>query len=170
MKARLICDEKGQYLLLCSDGTIAEATISVLARFLKDSKNIEAVSGNVDRWNNQVPYMLDYKAETIAYINDDGCIVISDFTPFERLFEMNIKPGFSADEFLTTAQYAEAVGKSVEQVKIQLRKGCIPNACKLGRDWIIHKDSVLHYPSDNRIVSGDYIGFRKKYGKSAKNK
>ena len=168
MKARLICNEKGEYLLLCSDGTIAEASIAVLARFLKDSKNIDSVSGDVDRWNNQVPYMLDYKGETVAYINDEGCIVISDFTPFEKLLEINVKPGFSADEFLTTAQYAEAVGKSVEQVKIQLRKGRIPNACKLGRDWIIHRDSVKNYPSDNRIVSGDYIGFREKNGKSKK--
>ena len=170
MKARLICNITGDILLLCSDGTIAEATTSILARFLKDAKNIESVSGNFDRWDKQVPYMLDYKGETVAYINDDGCIVISDFRPFESIFERNIKPGFSPEDFLTTAQYAEEVGKSVEQVKIQLRKGCIPNSCKLGRDWIIHKDSVLHYPSDNRIVSGDYIGFRKKYGKSTKNK
>ena len=168
MKARLVCDGTGKYLLLCSDGTIAEANTSVLARFLKDSKNIDTVSGNVDRWDKQVPYMLDFKGETVAYINDDGCIVISDFSPFECLFEMNIKPGFSADEFLTTAQYAEAVGKSVEQVKIQLRKGRIPNACKLGRDWIIHRDSVKNYPADNRIVSGDYIGFREKYSKNKK--
>ena len=168
MKARLICNVTGEYLLLCSDGTIAEASISVLARFLKEAKIIDTISGNLDRWDTQVPYMLDYKGETVAYINDDGCIVISDFTPFQCLFEMSVKPGFAADEFLTTQQYAEEVGKSVEQVKIQLRKGRIPNSCKLGRDWIIHKDSVLHYPADNRIVNGDYIGFREKYSKSKK--
>ena len=166
MKARLISNGTGEYLLLCSDGTIAEANTAVLARFLRDSKNICDVSGSFDRWDNQVPYMLDYKGETVAYINDDGCIVISDFAPFERLFE--VKPGFSADDFLTTAEYADEVGKSVEQVKMQLRNGRIPNACKKGRDWIIHKDSVMHYPADNRIVSGNYIGFRDKYGKAKK--
>lgn len=169
MKARLICNETGEYLLLCLDGTIAEADFSVLARFLKDSKNIDTVSGNLDRWDNQVPYMLDYKGKTVAYINDDGCIVIHDFQPFECLFETSVNLGFSFDEFLTTAQYAEAVGKSVEQVKIMLRTGRIPNACKIGRDWIIHKSSVLHYPADNRIINGEFIGLRDKFNKSKKN-
>ncbi len=170
MKARLICDKSGKCFLLCSDGTIADANATILARFLKDAKNIENVSGTDGRWDKEVPHMLDYKGTTIAYINEKNSIVINDFNPFEVLFEECIKPGFSVEDFLTTAEYAEAVGKSVVQVKIQLRNGRIPNACKIGRDWVIHKDSVLHYPSDNRIVSGEYIGFREKFGKKNKEK
>ena len=53
-------------------------------------------------------------------------------------------------------EYAKEVGKSVEQVKVFLRNGRIPDAKKIGRDWIIARSSVRLYPSDRRISHGEH--------------
>lgn len=166
MKARLIKDNAGAYLLLCSDGSIAEADTVVLMGFLRNVKYIDEVTGNLGRWDAVAPDMFAYAGETFAYINDDYTIIIQNFLPFESLFEIESDSGIY--DFISVADYAQLVGKSIEQVKVHLRNDRIPNARKIGRDWIIHKDSVAFYPTDNRITSGKHIGHHQKYYKSKK--
>lgn len=161
MKARLIKNNSDAYLLLCSDGTIATADTATLTKFLRNSKYIDEVSGTEGRWDKIAPDMFAYDGETLAYINENYHIIILSFLPFELLFESNTDN--SVYDFISVPEYAESVGKSIEQVKVHLRNGRIPNARKIGRDWIIHKDSVAYYPSDNRITSGKHIGKHQKY-------
>ena len=161
MKARLIKSNSGEYLLLCPDGTIAVADTVVLTKFLRNAKYIDAVTGTYGRWDTVAPDMFAYAGETAAYINANYHIIVLSFLPFEVLFE--IDSDNTVYDFISVAEYSQLVGKSIEQVKVHLRNGRIPNARKIGRDWIIHKDSVAFYPSDSRITSGKHIGQHQKY-------
>ena len=161
MKARLIKSSTGEYLVLCSDGTIASADTAVLTKFLRNAQYIGTVTGTRGRWDTVAPDMFAYEGETVAYINANYHIIILSFLPFEVLFE--IDSDNTVYDFISVAEYAEMVGKSIEQVKVHLRNGRIPNARKIGRDWIIHKDSVAFYPADSRITSGKHIGQHQKY-------
>ena len=168
MKARLIKSSSGEYLLLCSDGTIAEADTSILTKFLRNVKYIDEISGTHGRWDTIAPDMFAFDGETFAYINSNYHIIVLNFLPFEELFE--IASSSSLDDFISVSEYAQLVGKSIEQVKVHLRNGRIPNARKIGRDWIISKDSVAFYPTDNRITSGKHIGQHQKYYKTKASK
>lgn len=161
MKARLIKDNSGAYLLLCADGTIQKADTATLTKFLRNSKYIDEVSGSLGRWSDVAPDMFAYEGETLAYINGNYHIIILNFLPFETLFEVESKD--TIYDYISVSEYAESVGKSIEQVKVHLRNGRIPNARKIGRDWVIHKDSVAFYPADNRITSGNHIGKHQRY-------
>ncbi len=161
MKARLIKNNSGVYLLLCSDGTITNADTATLTKFLRNAKYIEEISGSLGRWDAIAPDMFAYEGETLAYINGNYHIVILNFLPFEILFEIESKD--TIYDFISVSEYAASVGKSIEQVKVHLRNGRIPNARKIGRDWVIHKDSVAFYPVDNRITSGHHIGKHQRY-------
>lgn len=163
MKARLIREESGAYSLLCSDGTIVDADTAVLKSFLRNVRYIDNISGGNRRWDEVAPDMFAFEGETYAYINDNYTIVINNFLPFEALF--NIETESSIFDLMSVAEYSQKVGKSIEQVKVHLRNGRIPNARKIGRDWIIHKDSVAFYPTDNRITTGKHIGLHQKYYK-----
>lgn len=156
MKARLFKDEKdNQYKILCADGTIAEANTFNLSKMLRESMFIGSLSGNLGRWIDFVPNMFAYQsqAETYAYVSDEGELIIINFTPFDILFQTS---DYALDNFIGVSEFADAVGKSIEQVKVFLRNGRIPDSRKIGRDWIIHKDSINKYPSDHRLRSGKY--------------
>lgn len=51
--------------------------------------------------------------------------------------------------YLTTKQYGEKVGKSVEWIKVLCRSGRL-GAQKIGRDWVIPADAP--YPADMRFL------------------
>lgn len=146
MKARLY-KEQGTttYKILCSDGTIASATKENLEIFLKNFTEIEKISGTLGHWRNTSTSMLEYEEheKTYAYVTDDYELVVYKFDPFDILLNSNKA---SLDDFIGSIEYADAVGKSVEQIKVLLRAGKIPNAKKIGRDWIIEKDSINKYP------------------------
>ena len=168
MKARLIREGSGVYSVLCPDGTIVDADAVVLRSFLRNVRYIDNISGEDGgrRWDNVAPDMFAYEGETFAYINDDYTIIIKNFLPFEALFQIDTES--SIFDLLSVAEYAEMVGKSIEQVKVHLRNNRIPNARKIGRDWVIHKDSVVFYPTDNRITTGKHIGHHQKYYRKKK--
>jgi hypothetical protein len=157
MKARLIKVNE-EYQILCEDGTIVEATPIVLSDMLRNFKLSEYLKdGELGRWDTQRPDMFSCDGETMAYIceNTDGdVLIIHNFKPFEVLFE---KPSFNMDNLISVNEYASAVGKSVEQVKVHLRNNRIPDARKIGRDWVIAKSSITKYPLDQRVTSGKYL-------------
>ena len=163
MKARLVREALGEFVVLCPDGTIVDADLVVLKNFLRNVRYIDNVSGEDRRWDAVAPDMFAYEGETFAYINDDYTIIINNFLPFEALFQIDTED--SIYDLLSVAEYAELVGKSIEQVKVHLRNNRIPNARKIGRDWVIHKDSVAFYPTDNRVRTGKHIGHHQKYYK-----
>lgn len=63
------------------------------------------------------------------------------------------------EDLIPIAEYANKIGKSTLAVADKCRRGTLPGAVKLGRDWFVPKDA--EYP-DMRIRSGKYIDSRKK--------
>lgn len=66
------------------------------------------------------------------------------------------------DNLITLKEYAAMHGVEVSTIRHRIRKGQVKTAVKFGRDWFIDKDEVY---VDRRIVDGDSIGWRQKYGK-----
>lgn len=57
------------------------------------------------------------------------------------------------------SEYAAKVGRSPISVQQKCRRGNVPGAIKIGRDWLVPADAP--YP-DKRITSGKYRDWRKK--------
>lgn len=53
------------------------------------------------------------------------------------------------------AEYAAKIGKATITVADKCRRGKLPGAMKIGRDWFVPADA--EYP-DYRVHSGKYIG------------
>ena len=159
MKARIYKDELGNsFKILCSDGTIAEATKENLDIFLRKFLFIDQLSGTSGTWNDKSPDMFNYEkdSETYAYITDDYKLVINRFVPFDTVLKCNHCED-CLDELISVSDYAKEVGKSIEQIKVYLRHNRIPGAKKIGRDWVILKSSIHKYPTDQRINNGRYV-------------
>lgn len=59
------------------------------------------------------------------------------------------------NEMIPIAEYAARIGKATITVADKCRRGALPGAVKLGRDWFVPADA--EYP-DYRVKSGKYIG------------
>lgn len=70
------------------------------------------------------------------------------------------------EEMLPIAEYAKKIGKATITVADKCRRGNLPGAVKIGRDWFVPKDA--EYP-DFRVKSGTYIGARRKQKKGDGN-
>ena len=62
------------------------------------------------------------------------------------------------ENMIPIAEYARRIGKAAITVADKCRRGNLPGAVKIGRDWFVPKDA--EYP-DMRIRSGKYIDVRK---------
>ena len=62
------------------------------------------------------------------------------------------------DDMRPIAEYARRIGKATITVADKCRRGALPGAVKLGRDWFVPKGA--EYP-DYRVRSGKYIGSRR---------
>lgn len=146
MKARLIKDVKGELVLLCKDGTIADASKANLIALLKEFKCAANISGDENRrWDNGYPDMGMYPGTEYAMVTDTDQLVLTYFEPFEDIFKVEIEP----TNLLTASEYGDLHGKSVEQVKVYCRSGRILGAVKMGRNWMIPADA--RYPADGRL-------------------
>lgn len=63
------------------------------------------------------------------------------------------------EDLIPIAEYARKIGKATITVADKCRRGALPGARKIGRDWFVPKDA--EYP-DYRVKSGNYIGSRRK--------
>ena len=63
------------------------------------------------------------------------------------------------EDLIPIAEYARRIGKATITVADKCRRGALPGAVKVGRDWFVPANA--EYP-DYRVKSGNYIGFRKK--------
>lgn len=61
-------------------------------------------------------------------------------------------------QMLTITQFAARIGKAPRSVRQKCQAGTLPGAVKIGRDWLIPENAP--YP-DQRIKSGQYVGWRK---------
>ena len=63
------------------------------------------------------------------------------------------------NNMIPIAEYARRIGKAAITVADKCRRGALPGAVKIGRDWFVPADA--EYP-DLRVKSGKYIDARKK--------
>lgn len=70
------------------------------------------------------------------------------------------------EDMIPIAEYAKKIGKATITVADKCRRGNLPGAVKIGRDWFVPKDA--EYP-DFRVKSGTYIGTRRKQKKGDGN-
>ena len=57
------------------------------------------------------------------------------------------------------AEYASKIGRATITVADKCRRGALPGARKIGRDWFVPADA--EYP-DYRVKSGKYVNSKKK--------
>ena len=63
------------------------------------------------------------------------------------------------ESMIPIAEYAKRIGKATITVADKCRRGSLPGARKIGRDWFVPIDAK--YP-DYRVKTGKYIGTRRK--------
>lgn len=63
------------------------------------------------------------------------------------------------ENMIPIAEYAAKIGKATITVADKCRRGSLPGAMKVGRDWFVPADA--EYP-DFRVKSGKYIDARRK--------
>jgi len=146
MKARLLKDATGKVLLLCANGTISEAPITVLANFLLNAKDAKHFSGSDGNWSASYGDMAVYPGDTLAYVADNLDLIISDFTAFEPL----INETYRINHYISLGEYAEKVDKSREIIKVLCRSGRIPGAQKMAGRWMIPKDAPYPVPPERQ--------------------
>jgi len=71
------------------------------------------------------------------------------------------------NNYITVKDYALKYGVAERTVRQKLQGNKIPGAQKIGRDWLIPADAP--YPEDSRLKSGQYKGWRQKYGQGKQN-
>lgn len=61
-------------------------------------------------------------------------------------------------DLITIAEYASRRGLQPDAIRQRIHRGALPEAVKLGRDWLIPPDTPW---TDNRVKSGKYRNWRK---------
>ena len=64
------------------------------------------------------------------------------------------------DEYITIKELAERWEITPRRIQKMCADGKLPGAKKFGRDWAIPQD--IERPTDNRVVTGKYKGWRQK--------
>ena len=65
------------------------------------------------------------------------------------------------ENMIPIAEYAAKIGKATITVADKCRRGNLPGAVKIGRDWFVPADAA--YP-DCRVKSGKYVGKKRNGG------
>lgn len=63
-------------------------------------------------------------------------------------------------KLLSVSEYAAKVGKVPSAIRHKIRRGNLPEAVKMGRDWFIPVDTPY---DDKRFRSGKYTAWREKH-------
>lgn len=148
MKIKLI-KINDEYSLLYKNSIVQNINKMMLSDFLRNFDIFEKLYFSDEQINRRALFYSEaesYDYETIAHIKENKLTIIN-FDPFNFLFEQK---NLTIDDFISTEEYAKKVKKSVEQINVHLRNRRIPNAKKIGRDWVIAKDSIYKYPIDRR--------------------
>lgn len=144
MKARLIYYLDTIELLLCT-GKIKKLTRPEAIEFLLnfDSECYYKGSGS---WSYENLKMEDYHGETIAFVNDEGSLVVENSNYFRDVFKNN-----ESIKLVTAAEYAKLHDKQSAIIRRFCQAGRIDGAIKKGKTWLIPENSP--YPSDERYKS-----------------
>lgn len=145
MKLRLIKTKK-ETQILCSNGSIIEATPKTLSELLVGFKRSFVFKGNERFWSNTCSNIEDVKGETLAYVDDRGALVILNQDAFVSVV--------MRDNYISTTEYANKIGKSRPSIKNMCAAGRIPGAYKTSSGWLIPENAP--YPEDGRSNNGGY--------------
>jgi len=148
MKARLIQDSNGKYLILNRDGTITEGNEEALTLFLSNFKNSNSFTGKDGQWKSDyVKEMSAYPGTELALVTDMNTLVIQDITPFSFLISKYIHME-DRYRYISVDEYAKLHNRSKEMIRAYCRKGLLPGAIKFGKSYLIPKDAI--YPGYKR--------------------
>ena len=145
MKLRLI-KAKNEMQILCSNGSIIEANHKTLSELLVGFKKYFDFKGSEKFWSNTCSNMEDVKGETLAYVDDRGALVILNQNTFASVV--------MHENYISTTEYANKVGKSRPSIKNMCAAGRIPGAYKTSSGWLIPENAP--YPEDGRSNNGGY--------------
>ena len=151
MKLRLIKTKKDAQIL-CLDGSIIEADKKNLSQLLTGFRRPFIFKGEERFWSNTCSNMEDVKGETLAYVDDRGALVILNQDAFASVV--------IHDNYISTTEYANKVGKSRPSIKNMCAAGRIPGAYKTSSGWLIPENAP--YPEDGRSNNGGYHPSSKK--------
>lgn len=143
MKARLITRYR-KLFLLCSDGTIEEADNEVLKKLFVGFSGAEHFRGKDGRWDTKSATMDTYPGKTVAWVDDDGKLVI-----VENVF-IPLVQSVVEEDYITVQEYAAEHSKSETLIKRLCREERIPGAVKKSGKWFIPRLSPL--PPDARYA------------------
>ncbi|MBQ4333438.1 MAG: helix-turn-helix domain-containing protein [Clostridia bacterium] len=127
MKLRLISQNK-ELLLLCTNGSIIKADSVVLNRLLSSFSHPSSFKGNDGYWNASTIKMENVPGQTIAFVDDNRCLVIMS----EGFFGTR-----NITDYITATEFAQKHGKSRASVKNMCDAGRIPGAYKSKIGWMI---------------------------------
>ena len=142
MKARIV-QFRGKTLLLCADGSIAQASEGLLRRVFIGYAAAEAFHGKDGRWDETCVLMEEYQGRSLAWIDDNGLLIIKE-NPFIPLVESVVD-----EDYVTVQVYAEEHGRGESLIKRLCRDGRIPGAVRKGNRWFIPRNAP--YPEDARF-------------------
>ena len=149
MLARLI-NNNGEFQLLCKNGSICNANSNVLVNFLSNFKDAKNFHGTDGEWSKEYGDMAVYPGETIAYIADDGFLVIYDFDVFKPV----TSGGNDLSSYISVTEYAKKHDVSRDMVKAYCTKGRLVGAQMVGGIWLIPEDAP--YPTAPERRRGMY--------------
>lgn len=141
MKARLIQFNK-KTLLLCTDGTIANADEAMLKRLFVGFTVADKFHGKDGRWDEACNDMKNYKGRDLAWVDDNNLLVIKE-NPFICLVESVVD-----EDYVTIQEYADEHGRFESRIKTLCQEGRIPGAIKKGNRWFVPRNAP--YPKDAR--------------------
>ena len=136
MKARVV-KKDGQVLLLCNDGTISVSSNRLMKKFLSLFTDCSTFSGNDGTWTELSLDMGEFPGTTLAYVTDQGALVVLDPTLFSETFSDTVV----MSDYITIDEFAEKYDRSPSLIKAFIRDGRIPGAIRFGRQWAIPMDA-----------------------------
>ena len=142
MRLRMV-SHKGILLLYCNDGTTAIVDDDLLRDIFVNHRANSKFTGTDGRWDNKHEKMEDVPGHTLVYVNSQNVLCIKDSNPFCRLIA-----DVTRNEFISAAEYAERVKKSVARIKKLCAEKRIPGAVKKNGGWLIPRNAA--YPKDGR--------------------
>lgn len=146
MKARLVKDQNGTVSLLCRNGSISLASMTVLSNLLLNFKEAKNFSGSDGNWKEKWGDMSLFPGETLAYVSDDSTLVVLNSDVFESIVEQT----YRVKSLISITEYAKKHNKSREIIKVLCRDNRIIGAQKIGNAWMIPADAPYPIPPHRR--------------------
>lgn len=137
MKARLVKVDN-DVKILCTDGTISQASPSLMTYFFTRFDEIGIFTGNDGNWSKDYLDMSEYPGETLAYVTDDEKLVVLSSWAAEQAI---VPAASDTSKLLTIIEYAKKHNRSKEIIKTFVRNGRISGAVMMGRQWFIPEDA-----------------------------